>query len=139
MTTITETYPMTCWHTISTYHNQQIKRVNAFLKHWDLSHTNLEVLRCLHTTSCTSQKEIAERIQVTDGTISHGIKRLFDRQLITRQRKWKTNYLLLTEKGTAILQEVMPAYERFQQEEFAALTARQQEELIRFFDKLNPA
>ncbi len=113
MTTTTETYPMACWHTIATYHNQQIKRVNAFLKHWDLSHTNLEVLRCLHTTSCTSQKEIAERIQVTDGTISHGIKRLFDRQLITRQRKWKTNYLLLTEKGTAILQEVVPAYERF--------------------------
>ncbi|WP_426273228.1 MarR family winged helix-turn-helix transcriptional regulator [Exiguobacterium sp. R-17] len=139
MTTTTETYPMACWHTIATYHNQQIKRVNAFLKHWELSHMNLEVLRCLHTTSCTSQKEIAERIQVTEGTISHGIKRLFDRQLITRQRKWKTNYLLLTEKGTAILQEVVPAYERFQQEQFAALTARQQEELIRFFDKLNPA
>ncbi|WP_312453160.1 MarR family transcriptional regulator [Exiguobacterium sp.] len=130
---------MACRHTIAAYHNQQIKRVNDFLKHWDLSHTNLEVLRCLHTTSCTSQKEIAERIQVTEGTISHGIKRLFDRQLITRQRKWKTNYLLLTEKGTAILQEVVPSYERFQQEQFAALTARQQEELIRFFDKLNPA
>ncbi len=130
---------MACRHTIAAYHNQQIKRVNDFLKHWDLSHTNLEVLRCLHTTSCTSQKEIAERIQVTEGTISHGIKRLFDRQLITRQRKWKTNYLLLTEKGTAILQEVVPSYERFQQEQFAALTARQQEELVRFFDKLNPA
>jgi len=130
---------MACRHTIAAYHNQQIKRANDFLKHWDLSHTNLEVLRCLHTTSCTSQKEIAERIQVTEGTISHGIKRLFDRQLITRQRKWKTNYLLLTEKGTAILQEVVPAYERFQQEQFAALTARQQEELVRFFDKLNPA
>ncbi|MGX9807860.1 MarR family winged helix-turn-helix transcriptional regulator [Exiguobacterium acetylicum] len=139
MTTTTETYPMACWQTISTYHNQQIKHVNAFLKHWDLSHTNLEVLRCLQTTSCTSQKEIAERIQVTDGTISHGIKRLFERQLITRKRKWKTNYLLLTDKGTAILQEVLPAYERFQQQQFAALTARQQEELIRFFDKLNPA
>jgi len=27
----------------------------------------------------------------------------------------------------------------FQQEQFAVLTARQQEELVRFFDKLNPA
>lgn len=133
----TETLPIACWNTITTYHNHQTKQVNAFLKTWDLSHTTFEVLRCLKSTTCTSQKEIACLIHVTDGTISQGIKKLFAKRLIEKQRHRKVNYFHLTPAGERFLNEVLPKYERFQANQFHVLTASQQHALHQLVTQLH--
>ncbi|WP_214851601.1 MarR family transcriptional regulator [Exiguobacterium sp. s193] len=137
MKTNTETLPSACWNTITTYHNHQTKQVNAFLKKWELSHTMLEVLRCLKATTCTSQKEIAQSIQVTDGTISQGVKKLFARQLIKKYRHRKINYFHLTPAGELFLNEVLPAYEAFQAQQFSLLSLAQQKTLYELVTQLH--
>lgn len=137
MKTNPEILPIACWNTITTYHNHQTKQVNAFLKKWDLSHTTLEVLRCLKTTTCTSQKEIAHLIHVTDGTISQGIKKLFAKRLIEKQRHRKVNYFHLTPAGELFLNDVLPAYEAFQAQQFCLLSLAQQKTLYELVTQLH--
>lgn len=87
---------------------------NEFLKRFDLTTPQFDVLVQIHLYQPLTQSELAEKVTVTQGGISRMLARLEKEGYILRKQDWKTKTISLTEKGEAILEKAMPAQLVFQ-------------------------
>ncbi|SMF69593.1 transcriptional regulator, MarR family [Paenibacillus uliginis N3/975] len=102
------------WLRLIRFTNQSNQMSNEFLKRFDLTTAQFDVLAQIHVYQPLTQIELAEKVTVTQGGISRMLARLEKEGYIARKQEWKTKTISLTEKGTAILEEAMPEQLAFQ-------------------------
>ncbi|UNK17884.1 MarR family transcriptional regulator [Paenibacillus sp. N3/727] len=102
------------WLRLIRFTNQSNQMSNEFLKRFDLTTAQFDVLAQIHVYQPLTQIELAEKVTVTQGGISRMLARLEKEGYIARKQEWKTKTISLTEKGTEILEEAMPAQLGFQ-------------------------
>ena len=86
------------WLRITRFTHQSNKLSNEFLKQFDLTTAQFDVLIQISTYEPLTQSELAEKVTVTQGGISRMLARLEKDKLIQRKQEWKTKTISLTIK-----------------------------------------
>lgn len=94
--------------------NQSNQMSNEFLKQFDLTTAQFDVLMQIRVYQPLTQMVLAEKVTVTQGGISRMLVRLENEGYIVRKQDWKTKTISLTEKAEAILDNAMPSQLAFQ-------------------------
>ncbi|KAB2338220.1 MarR family transcriptional regulator [Cytobacillus depressus] len=102
------------WLRLMRFTNRSNQLSNDFLKRFDLTTAQFDVLAQIHVYQPLTQMELADKVTVTQGGISRMLVRLEKEGYIMRKQDWKTKTISLTKKGEAILDEAMPAQLAFQ-------------------------
>ncbi|QNK54939.1 MarR family winged helix-turn-helix transcriptional regulator [Paenibacillus sp. PAMC21692] len=97
------------WLRLLRFSNQSNQFSNEFLKRFDLTTAQFDVLIQIKVYQPLTQMELAEKVTVTQGGISRMLARLEKEKYIVRKQDWKTKTIRLTEKGEAIVEKAMPA------------------------------
>lgn len=110
---------------------------NEFLKDYDLTSAQFDVLLQISITAPITQSELAEKVTVTQGGISRMLARLEQDGLIERKQDWKTKYISLTDKGSTLLNNAFDAQLAFQSSFFdETLTIEEQKTLYKLLSRV---
>mgnify|MGYP001222870054 CR=1 FL=1 len=102
------------WLRLMRFTNQSNQMSNDFLKRFDLTTAQFDVLMQVRIYQPLTQMELAEKVTVTQGGISRMLVRLENEGYIVRKQDWKTKTISLTAKAEAILEQAMPEQLAFQ-------------------------
>ncbi|QUG41194.1 MarR family transcriptional regulator [Psychrobacillus sp. INOP01] len=102
------------WLRISRFTHQSNLLSNEFLKPFDLTTAQFDVLMQVSTYEPLTQGELAEKVTVSQGGISRMLARLEKDGLIARKQEWKTKTISLTKKGREKLENAFEAQLLFQ-------------------------
>ncbi|MGG1636612.1 MarR family winged helix-turn-helix transcriptional regulator [Paenibacillus sp. FSL K6-3182] len=102
------------WLRLMRFTNQSNQMSNEFLKQFDLTTAQFDVLMQIRVYQPLTQMVLAEKVTVTQGGISRMLVRLENEGYIVRKQDWKTKTISLTEKAEAILDNAMPSQLAFQ-------------------------
>lgn len=102
------------WLRLMRFANQSNQLSNDFLKRFDLTTAQFDVLMQIQIYQPLTQMELAEKVTVTQGGISRMLSRLEKEGYIVRKQDWKTKTINLTTKSEAILKQAMPKQLAFQ-------------------------
>lgn len=118
------------WLRLMRFTNQSNQLSNDFLKQFDLTAAQFDVLVQIQVYQPLTQSELAEKVIVTQGGISRMLARLEKEGYILRKQDWKTKSISLTEKGEAILQKAMPAQLKFQSSFFNEVLTEEETKIL---------
>lgn len=125
------------WLRMMRFTNQSNHLSNEFLKNFDLTTAQFDVLIQIKTYAPLTQSELAEKVTVTQGGISRMLARLEKDGLIEREQNWKTKTISLTTKGEQIIDEAIPHQLAFQSSFFdEVLTEKEMKELYTLLSKV---
>ncbi|WP_239984838.1 MarR family winged helix-turn-helix transcriptional regulator [Sporolactobacillus pectinivorans] len=124
------------WLFLSRTYHLQLHSFGVFLKKWNLTVPQYEVLKRIAEQKRISQKDLAEKLLVSKGNVTQLITKMENSGYIYREREWKTKYLSLTEKGLALYQNLLPEQEDFFTLRIQSLTKKEQKQLIKLLKKL---
>ncbi|MCG3086588.1 MarR family winged helix-turn-helix transcriptional regulator [Sporosarcina cyprini] len=102
------------WLRLTRFTHQSNLLSNEFLKPYDLTTAQFDVLMQISTYEPLTQSELAEKVTVTQGGISRMLARLEKEGLIERKQDWKTKTISLTNKGRNKLENAFDAQLAFQ-------------------------
>lgn len=102
------------WLRLSRFTHQSNNLSNDFLKQYDLTTAQFDVLMQISTYEPLTQSELADKVTVTQGGISRMLARLEKEGLIERKQDWKTKTISLTNKGREKLDHAFEAQLEFQ-------------------------
>lgn len=102
------------WLRLSRFTHQSNNLSNDFLKQYDLTTAQFDVLMQISTYESLTQSELADKVTVTQGGISRMLARLEKEGLIERKQDWKTKTISLTNKGREKLDHAFEAQLEFQ-------------------------
>lgn len=102
------------WLRLMRFTNQSNQMSNDFLKRFNLTTAQFDVLMQIRIYQPLTQMELAEKVTVTQGGISRMLVRLEKEGYIVRKQDWKTKTISLTEKAETILELAMPEQLAFQ-------------------------
>ncbi|MDW0113350.1 MarR family transcriptional regulator [Sporosarcina saromensis] len=88
------------WLRLTRFTNQSNLLSNEFLKKFDLTTAQFDVLMQISNYEPLTQNELAKKVTVTQGGISRMLARLEKDGLIERKQDWKTKSISLTKKGS---------------------------------------
>lgn len=119
------------WLRISRFTHQSNILSNEFLKQYDLTTAQFDILNQINTYEPLTQNELAKKATVTEGGISRMLSRLEKEGLIVRKQDWKTKYISLTDKGREKLDNAFAAQLKFQSSFFdEVLSVEEQKTLL---------
>ncbi|MBU5265675.1 MarR family winged helix-turn-helix transcriptional regulator [Virgibacillus proomii] len=125
------------WLRITRFTHQSNKLSNEFLKQYDLTAAQFDVLIQISTYEPLTQSELAEKVTVTQGGISRMLARLEKDKLIQRKQEWKTKTISLTTKGRKKLDQAFKAQLAFQSSFFEdCLTKEEQKTLLSLMSRV---
>jgi DNA-binding MarR family transcriptional regulator len=125
------------WLRITRFTHQSNKLSNEFLKQYDLTAAQFDVLIQISTYEPLTQSELAEKVTVTQGGISRMLARLEKDKLIQRKQEWKTKTISLTTKGRKKLDQAFKAQLAFQSSFFEdCLTKKEQKTLLSLMSRV---
>lgn len=125
------------WLRIMRFTHQSNLLSNEFLKQFDLTTAQFDVLVQINAYEPLTQSELAKKVTVTQGGISRMLTRLEKEGFITRKQDWKTKTIALTEKGRAKLDEAFDKQLQFQTSFFEeCLTKEEQKTLLSLMTKV---
>ncbi|MFC9538791.1 MarR family winged helix-turn-helix transcriptional regulator [Lysinibacillus sp. NPDC056959] len=125
------------WIRMMRFTNQSNQLSNDFLKHFDLTTAQFDVLIQIKTFAPLTQSQLAEKVTVTQGGMSRMLARLEKDGLIERKQNWKTKTISLTAKGEQMIDEATPSQLQFQSSFFEeVLTEEEMITLNRLMAKL---
>src|SRR5690625_5039426 len=125
------------WLRIMRFTHQSNLLSNEFLKQYDLTTAQFDVLVQVETYGPLTQSELAQKVTVTQGGISRMLTRLEMEGLIVRQQDWKTKTISLTKKGRKRLNEAFEAQLAFQSAFFDdCLSKEEQKQLLSFMSRI---
>lgn len=117
---------------------QKVGRVlTEDLRRWDLNLAQFDTLARVGSSEGVTQQELAESLLVTKGNVCQMLDRLERRALISRHPDGRSNRLFLTEDGRQLYKEVVPPHEELVAEQFAALSNKEQKDLMSLLGKLD--
>ncbi|MBA9027164.1 MULTISPECIES: MarR family winged helix-turn-helix transcriptional regulator [Bacillaceae] len=102
------------WLRLMRFTNQSNQMSNDFLKRFDMTTAQFDVLMQIRIYQPLTQMELAEKVTVTQGGISRMLVRLEKEGYIVRKQDWKTKTISLTDKAESILKQAMPEQLAFQ-------------------------
>ena len=102
------------WLRLMRFSNRSNQLSNDFLKRFQLTTAQFDVLMQIRTFQPLTQFELAEKVIVTQGGMSRMLARLEQDGYIIRKQDWKTKTIVLSTKGEDILDIAMPAQLAFQ-------------------------
>ncbi|SFL60110.1 DNA-binding transcriptional regulator, MarR family [Paenibacillus sp. 1_12] len=124
------------WFRLSRFYNQSIRETNQYLKKWEMTAAQFDVLAQVGAAGRISQQDLADKLVVTKGNIAQIIQKVEELGWITREQDWKTKYVSLTAQGQAIYGDVVPMQEHFQAAQFNKLNTTEQKQLLDLLKKL---
>lgn len=125
------------WLRITRFTHQSNLLSNEFLKQYDLTTAQFDVLVQISTFGPLTQSELAEKVTVTQGGISRMLARLETDKLIERKQDWKTKTIFLTDKGRDKLANAFQAQLTFQSSFFEdCLTKKEQKTLLSLMSRV---
>ena len=120
--------------------NHKIGRaLSEELRRRKLSFAQFDILAHVGAAEGGTQQELADSLLVTKGNICQLLDRMEESGLLTRRREGRTNRLYLTDAGRALFDDVVPAHEALIAEQFSALSAEEQVQLLALLRKLDRA
>ncbi|WP_433959164.1 MarR family winged helix-turn-helix transcriptional regulator [Cytobacillus horneckiae] len=126
------------WLRLMRFTNQSNQMSNVFLKRFDLTTAQFDVLMQIRIYQPLTQMELAERVTITQGGISRMLARLEKEGYITRKLDWKTKTISLTNKAEKMLEKVTPEQVAFQSSFFDdVLTEEEQQTLYKLMTKVH--
>lgn len=125
------------WLRVSRFTHQSNLLSNDFLKQYGLTTAQFDVLNQISVYQPLTQRELAEKVTVTQGGISRMLSRLEKEGLIVRKQDWKTKTISLTERGEEKLNDAFHAQLNFQSSFFDdTLTEEEQKTLLSLMSKV---
>lgn len=102
------------WLRMMRFANQSNQLSNEFLKRFDLTRAQFDVLVQIYIYQPLTQSELAKKVTVTQGGMSRMLARLEKEDYIIRTQEWKTKTIHLTEKAERLVERALPAQIDFQ-------------------------
>ena len=124
------------WFRLSRFYNESIRRSNQHLKKWGLSVAQFDILAQVGASGRICQQDLAQKLLVTKGNVTHMLSKMEMQGWIEREREWKTKYITLTQSGEALLDEVLPVQEQFQADQFGKLSIEEKKQLLGLLKKM---
>ena len=125
------------WLRMMRFTNQSNQLSNEFLKRFNLTTAQFDVLMQIKTYAPLTQSELAEKVIVTQGGMSRMLARLEKEEWIERKQEWKTKMISLTPKGEIIIDVAIPHQLQFQTSFFEdVLTKEELKTLYTLLSKL---
>ncbi|MEM5607493.1 MarR family transcriptional regulator [Bacillus toyonensis] len=118
------------WLRLIRFTNQSNQMSNEFLKRFDLTTAQFDVLLQIRTYQPLTQMELAEKVTVTQGGISRMLTRLEKEGYIVRKQDWKTKTISLTEQGEATLERALPEQLAFQSSFFDDVLNEEEQKIL---------
>lgn len=126
------------WLRLMRFTNKSNQLSNEFLRRFDLTTAQFDVLVQIQVYEPLTQSELAEKATVTQGGMSRMLARLEKEGYIVREQEWKTKTIRLTDQAHAVLDEAMPAQLAFQTSFFEdVLTKEEEKTLYRLMTKVH--
>lgn len=125
------------WFRLARFYLKNVRESNNQLKKWGLTTAQFDVIVHVGRNKRLTQQELADKLVVTKGNVTHLLKKMEELQWIKREVEWKNKYLSLTEIGQKMYEEIVPTQEEFQQAQFSKLTEEEQLQLLTLLRKLN--
>lgn len=126
------------WLRLMRFTNKSNQLSNEFLKRFDLTTAQFDVLVQIQIYEPLTQSELAEKATVTQGGMSRMLTRLEKEGYIVREQEWKTKTIRLTDQARAVLDEALPAQLAFQTSFFEdVLTKEEEQTLYRLMTKVH--
>ncbi|GAB2555274.1 MarR family winged helix-turn-helix transcriptional regulator [Gracilibacillus alcaliphilus] len=125
------------WLRMTRFVDQSNLLSNHFLKPYQLTTAQFDVLMQLFVYQPLTQSELAEKVTVTQGGISRMLVRLEQEGLIKRTQEWKTKTISLTDKGQQKLAHVFEDQLAFQSSLFDdCLSESEQKQLYALLSRI---
>ncbi|MED3798823.1 MarR family transcriptional regulator [Lysinibacillus capsici] len=125
------------WIRMMRFTTQSNQLSNEFLKRFDLTTAQFDVLIQIKTYAPITQSQLAEKVTVTQGGMSRMLARLEKEGLIERKQNWKTKTISLTSKWEQMIDAATPSQLHFQSSFFEeVLTAEEIKSLYIAMTKL---
>lgn len=118
------------WLRMMRFTHQSNLLSNEFLKQYDLTTAQFDVLNQISTNEPLTQSELAEKVTVTQGGISRMLTRLEQDRLIDRKQEWKTKTISLTDKGQKKLENAFEAQLAFQTSFFEDCLTKEEQKIL---------
>ncbi|MDQ0089045.1 DNA-binding MarR family transcriptional regulator [Paenibacillus anaericanus] len=118
------------WLRLIRFTNQSNQMSNEFLKRFDLTTAQFDVLVQIRVYQPLTQMELADKATVTQGGISRMLVRLEKEGYIVRKQDWKTKTISLTAKAESILEQAMPEQLAFQSSFFDEVLNKEEQETL---------
>ncbi|MFF3022164.1 MarR family winged helix-turn-helix transcriptional regulator [Gottfriedia sp. NPDC057948] len=125
------------WFRLARFYLKNVRESNNQLKKWGLTTAQFDVIVHVGRNKRLTQQELADKLVVTKGNVTHLLKKMEELQWIKREVEWKNKYLSLTEIGQKMYEEIVPSQDEFQQAQFSKLTEEEQLQLLTLLRKLN--
>ncbi|ASV66690.1 MULTISPECIES: MarR family winged helix-turn-helix transcriptional regulator [Cytobacillus] len=125
------------WMRIARFTHQSNLLSNEFLKKYQLTASQFDVLTQVAAYEPITQQELADKLTVSQGGVSRMLSKLEKEGLIIKEVKWKTKKISLTAKGKTKLAAAYEAQLHFQTSFFdESLSQDEQKILYQLLSKL---
>lgn len=125
------------WLRIARFTHQSNLLSNDFLKQFEITTAQFDVLNQVSTYQPITQSKLATKVTVSEGGISRMLTKLEQEGYIQRKQDWKTKWITLTNKGEDKMQEVFEQQLTFQTSILdGCLTEEEQKTLYKLMTKL---
>lgn len=124
------TLGLLAWLRLVRFKNRSDQMTNEFLKRFELTTAQFDVLVQIRTYQPLNQMELAKKVTVTEGGISRMLARLEKERYIARKQGWKTKMISLTEKGESVMNEAFPAQVAFQTSFFDEVLSKEEQKTL---------
>lgn len=102
-----------------------------------LSGAQFDVLAQIAAKEGQLQQDIAQELLVTKGNISQLLAKLERDKFIERRQEGRANHLFLTEKGRALVAQILPKHDAFITEHMQKLSPDELRQLLALLRKLD--
>jgi len=125
------------WLRIARFTHQSNLLSNDFLKQFDITVAQFDVLNQVSIYQPITQSQLAEKATLSEGGISRMLTRLEKEGYIQRKQDWKTKWIVLTPQGERKIEEVFDHQLAFQTAILdECLTEEEQKTLYMLMNKL---
>lgn len=128
---------LTIWFRLARFYHKSNSASSKNVSKWGLTLPQFDTLMQIQAFQPISQNELADKLFVTKGNVTHNLVKLEQQCLIKRTREWRTKTIELTEKGTTLINDVGPKQADYQASLFSALTKEEQKQLLGLLRKLH--
>ena len=117
--------------------NAKGQELGEELRARDLSPAQFDVIAQIGSSEGLTQRDLAQRLIVTEGNITQLLDKMQQRGLVARHPEGRCNHLWLTEAGREVYRTAVPAQERHISKFFEVLSDEEQGELLKLLRKLH--
>ncbi|MGO3731615.1 MAG: MarR family winged helix-turn-helix transcriptional regulator [Vagococcus sp.] len=115
---------------LSRFYHKSNALSNTFLKQYDMTAAQFDVLVQIEKYEPISQSQLADKVIITQAGISKMLTRLENQGYIYKKLEWKTKYICLTESGRVSLEKVFSEQLAFQTNLFDDCLSKDEQKML---------